>query len=142
MTLKRYSNWPTKVTQNYLKLIRINPQVLLKLIHNDYSNLIKICQNWSTNVPQVDPQTLLKSTIISENWETNVTQNYLKLLKIDPNTLLKLFPKGYPKLLKISSNWSTKITQIDPHTSLNFTWNWSKLIHKRYWNSSKNIIQN
>ena len=36
---KRYSNWPTNVTQNYLKLV----------------------SNWSTNITQIDPQTLLKN---------------------------------------------------------------------------------
>ena len=42
---KRYPNLPTNLTQNYLNLIRINPQALPKLIHKYYSNLIKISQN-------------------------------------------------------------------------------------------------
>ena len=42
---KRYCNSPTNITQNYLKLIRINPQTLLKWKHKRYSKLLKINEN-------------------------------------------------------------------------------------------------
>ena len=45
MIRKGYTNCPTNVTQNYLKLIRINSQTLLKLTHKRYSKLLKISQN-------------------------------------------------------------------------------------------------
>ena len=45
------------------------------------------------------------------NWSTNVTQNYLKLEKIDPKKLLNFTQKRYSKLVKIHQNWSMNVTQ-------------------------------
>ena len=115
-------NWSTSVTRNgpqkgYSKLVsrvlletdpevllEINTQTLLKLTHKRYSD-------WSTSVTQIDPETLLKST--------NITQ-------IDPQTLLRLIHKRYTNWpTNVTRNKPTKDTQIDPQTLL-------KLTHKCY----------
>ena len=65
--------WPTNITQT-------DPQTLLKLIHKyykSYSKLLKICQNWPTNFTQNYLKLLTHERY--SNWPTHVTQNYLTL---------------------------------------------------------------
>ena len=50
-----YSNWHTNVTQIYFQLVKLEPQMLLKITQNK-SQLIP------TNDKQIDPQTLRKIT--------------------------------------------------------------------------------
>ena len=99
---KRYSNSPIKSTQNYFKLVIINPQTLLQLIHKHYSNFIKISQNWSTNVTQIDPQSLIRIAKVIQNSYRNVTQ-------IDPQMLLKIILNQVKLPNKCFSNRPTHI---------------------------------
>ena len=53
----------------------------------------------------MDSQTLLKLTHkLCSNLHTNVTQPYLKLVTIDPQTLFKYIHKPYSNLLEIRQN--------------------------------------
>ena len=78
LKLQKYSrDLSTKLNQSYLKLVKFDPQTLLKLTHKRYSKLLKIsqkfthkhyskflkiCRNRSTHVTQIAPQTLFKIT--------------------------------------------------------------------------------
>ena len=101
MNHKSYSNWCTDVTQNLLKLVKIDPHTLLKFTHKRFSKLLKIRQNWSSHVTQIDQQMLLKITLnYSElihkgysNWPTSNPPSFLNLVEFDPHTLLKLANK-------------------------------------------------
>ena len=103
---KRYPNWPTNVTQNYLKLLEINPQTLLKLTHKPYTKWIKIFKVYPT---------------CPSNWPIKITQISIKLVKNDPQRLFKLTKKRYSKLLYISQNWPTNVTKTDIQTLIEIT---------------------